>query len=327
MNQMEDLESKYKSIFDNTGTSTIIVDEDKTILESNAEFEKLSGYSKDEIEGQIKWTKFVEEKYLDKMKNYHKIRRVDPNSAPRNYEFKFKDKYNNKKDILLTVGMIAGTKHSIVSALDITDRKKAENLLSREMAINSDLANISHKLLESTPIEEISDLVLDYAKKLTSSKLGFVGYIDRKTGNLIAPTMADNNWTESNVKNESEIREKFGGLCGWVLNNKETILTNQPSDDYRFTGGANEPAHIETYLAVPAIANDALVGIISLANSDHYDKDDLDVVERLSSLFAIAIKRKHSEDDTIENKEKYFNIIEKFLKTSNEIFTEINKLD
>lgn len=322
---MEDLESKYKSIFDNTGTSTIIVDEDKTILQSNAEFEKLSGYSKEEIEGHIKWTEFVEEKYLDKMKKYHEIRRVDPGSAPRNYEFKFHDRYNNKKDILLTVGMISGTKQSIVSALDITDRKKAENLLSREKTINSDLANISHKLLESAPIEDISDLVLDYSKKLTNSKLGFVGYIDRKTGNLIAPTLADKNWTANNIKNESEIREKFGGLCGWVLNKKEAILTNQPLKDYRFSESAKGSVKLETYLAVPAIADNALVGIISLANSNQYDKYDLEVVERLSSLFAIAINRKHSEDATIESKEKYRNIIEKFLKTSNEIFTEINK--
>ena len=74
--------------------------------------------------------------------------------------------------------MIIGTQRSILSLLDITKRKKAEDALSRELVINSDLANISRKLLESAPIEDISDLVLEYAQHLTHSKFGFVGYID-----------------------------------------------------------------------------------------------------------------------------------------------------
>ena len=68
------LESEYGSIFENTGTATIIVDEDRIISEANTEFEKLSGYSKKEIEGKKKWTEFVAEDYLDKMRKYHKLR-------------------------------------------------------------------------------------------------------------------------------------------------------------------------------------------------------------------------------------------------------------
>jgi PAS domain S-box-containing protein len=185
--RIKKLESEYGSIFENTGTATIIVDEDRIISEANTEFEKLSGYSKKEIEGKKKWTEFVAEDYLDKMRKYHKLRRDNPDSAPRNYEFIFKDKNNNLKDILITVGMIIGTQRSILSLLDITKRKKAEDALSRELVINSDLANISRKLLESAPIEDISDLVLEYAQHLTHSKFGFVGYIDLKQVILYLP--------------------------------------------------------------------------------------------------------------------------------------------
>ena len=74
MMRIKKLESKYRSIFENTGTATIIVDEDRIISEANTEFEKLSGYSKKEIEGKKKWTEFVAEDYLDKMRKYHKLR-------------------------------------------------------------------------------------------------------------------------------------------------------------------------------------------------------------------------------------------------------------
>jgi len=324
MLRLKESESMYKSIFENTGTATIIVEKNKTITLANSEFEQLSGYTKEEIEGRKKWTEFVSEEELDKLMKYHDLRRNNPDSAPRNYEIKFKDKNNNLKEIFITVGMISFTEKSVVSLLDITKRKNTEKALSRELKINSDLAKLSSKLLESTPIEDISDLVLEYAQNFTQSEFGFVGYIDPQTGFLISPTMTRNIWSECHVKDKSIIFEKFGGLWGWVLNNKESILTNQPNDDPRSAG--TPPGHIviETYLAVPAMVNENLVGIISLANSDEYDQRDLEFVKRLSDLYAIAISRKHSDESLRENEEKYRSIVGKFLKLHNEILMEIS---
>lgn len=324
MLRLKESESKYKSIFENTGTATIIVDEDRTISLANSEFEQLSGYTKEEIERKKKWIEFVSEEELDKLMKYHDLRRDNPDLAPRNYEIKFKDKNNNLKDIFITVGMISFTEKSVVSLLDITERKKIEKALSLELKINSDLAILSSKLLESTPIEDISDLVLEYAQSFTRSEFGFVGYIDPKTGFLISPTMTRNIWTECHVKDKSVIFEKFGGLWGWVLTNKQPILTNQPNDDPRSTGTPTGHIPIETFLAVPAIVNDDLVGIISLANSKEYYKHDLEVVKRLSDLYAIAISRKHSDDSIRNNEEKYRSIVGKFLKLHNEILMEIS---
>jgi PAS domain S-box-containing protein len=211
------------------------------------------------------------------------------------------------------------------SVRDIPQRKKAENALSRELEVNSDLNKLSRKLLESAPIEDISDMVLKDAQKFTHSKFGFVGYIDPKTGYLISPTMTRNIWTECHVKDKSVIFEKFGGMWGWVLNNKKSLLTNHPKDDHRSTGTPSGHIAIETYLAVPALVDENLVGIISLANSDKYDKQDLEVIERLSDLYAIAITRKHSDDAIRKSEEKYRTIVEKFLKVSNEIIIDINK--
>lgn len=324
MLRLKESESMYKSIFENTGTATIIVEKNKTITLANSEFEQLSGYTKGEIEGRKKWTEFVSEEELNKLMKYHDLRRNNPDSAPRNYEIKFKDKNNNLKEIFITVGMISFTEKSVVSLLDITQRKNTEKALSRELKINSDLAKLSRKLLESTPIEDISDLVLEYAQNFTRSEFGFVGYIDPQTGFLISPTMTHNIWSECHVPDKSIIFEKFGGLWGWVLNNKESILTNQPNDDPRSKGTPLGHIAIETYLAVPAVVNENLVGIISLANSDEYYPRDLEFVKRLSDLYAIAISRKHSDESLRENEEKYRSIVGKFLKLHNEILMEIS---
>jgi len=124
--KLKESESKYRAIFETTGVATIIVEEDATISLANTEFEKLSGYSKKEIEGKKSWAEFVLKDDLEKMKAYHRWRRIDPATAPKQYEFRFVDRKGNVKDIFLTVDLIQGTKKSVASLLDITERKQAE---------------------------------------------------------------------------------------------------------------------------------------------------------------------------------------------------------
>jgi PAS domain S-box-containing protein len=100
------------------------------------EFEKLSGYPKGEVEGKKCWTEFVQGECLEKMKEYHDVRRIDPHAAPRNYESSFIGKQGNVSDIFITVDVIPGTKRSVISFLDITKLKEAEKEIQK---LNEDL--------------------------------------------------------------------------------------------------------------------------------------------------------------------------------------------
>jgi len=125
-------EAYYRTIFENTGTATVIVEEDSTISLANSKFEKLSGYSKEEIEGNKSWREFVVKEDLEMMKKYHQQRRV-AKGIPTQYEFRFMDGQGVIKDIFLTVDMIPGTKKSIASLLDITELKKADDALKKSL--------------------------------------------------------------------------------------------------------------------------------------------------------------------------------------------------
>ncbi|MDI9434617.1 MAG: histidine kinase dimerization/phosphoacceptor domain -containing protein [Euryarchaeota archaeon] len=126
-------ESRYRSIFEHTGTATMIIEEDKTISLVNSGFENLSGYSKEEIENKMKWTEFVEGTDLEKMERYHSLRRKDTEQAPLNYEFCLIDRNKNKKNVFVTVTRIIGTNKSLASIIDITARKDAENKLKKSL--------------------------------------------------------------------------------------------------------------------------------------------------------------------------------------------------
>jgi len=136
---VKESEKKYRVMFESTGTAMTVLEEDTTISMVNAEFEKLSGYSRAEIEGKMSWTVFVHPDDVERMKRYHYERRKKGGKAPGNYEFRFIDRHGNLKHIYLTVSMIPGTKQSIASLIDITELKRAEEALRESEARYMDL--------------------------------------------------------------------------------------------------------------------------------------------------------------------------------------------
>lgn len=128
-NLLQESEEMYRTVFENSGTAMGIVEEDATISLGNTEIERLTGYTKAEVEGKKSWMEFVAGNNLEKLKEYHSLRRIEPNAAPENYEFQLIDKQGDIKDIYMTIAMIPGTKKSVASFLDITERKRAEKAL------------------------------------------------------------------------------------------------------------------------------------------------------------------------------------------------------
>ncbi len=122
-------EARYRTVFENTGIATMIVEEDMTISMINQEFENLTGYAKEEIHDKKSWKKFFIKDKLEEMKKYHYLRRSDSGNAPRKYETKLIDRNGNIKDVCLTVAMIPETKKSIVSFLNMSELRRTKKAL------------------------------------------------------------------------------------------------------------------------------------------------------------------------------------------------------
>jgi len=118
------ISEQLNTILSAINIAVIISDEDMTVEFVNPEFEKLTGYSREEIVGKVKWTDFIPEDMLSKMMEYHRLRRISLSSVPAQYESKFRNKRGEIKNILLNVAMIPYTKKSIASIIDITERKR-----------------------------------------------------------------------------------------------------------------------------------------------------------------------------------------------------------
>lgn len=115
----------YRTLFENSGTATIVIEQDTTISMINNDFSNFTGYPREEILGNT-WTAYVAEDDVDRLILYHNVRRDDPTAAPRNYEFKIRHKDGRLLNIFMTIAMIPGTTQSIASMVDISAIKQLE---------------------------------------------------------------------------------------------------------------------------------------------------------------------------------------------------------
>jgi PAS domain S-box-containing protein len=293
-------EDKYRTIFETTGTATVILEEDTTISLANTEFERLSGFSREEIEGKKSWTEFVVKDDLELMRKHHYARRDDPDSAPRNYEFRFLNRQGSVRDILLSIALIPGTNKTVASLLDITESKRAKEELRRseqQMAILNQIANIFLTL----PGEEMYGEVLDVIRKELRSPLGVFGFIE-DNGDLVIPSMTQEVWDQCQILDKSIVfpSSTWGdSLWGKAIREKRPFSSAGP---LRTPEGH---VRIDNFLAMPIVFQNETIGLMSVANKEGgYTEEDKNLLQ--SIVFNISpILHARLQRDRQELKRKY----------------------
>ena len=119
-------EERYRTAFEYTGTAMMVVEEDTGVSMWNHKLEEVTGYTQEDAYRGRKWTEFVVKEDLPRLLDYHVRRRKDPVSAPNEYEFRLKHKSGQIRTIMINVSLMPGGKQTLISLIDITERKRAE---------------------------------------------------------------------------------------------------------------------------------------------------------------------------------------------------------
>ncbi|MGM0611113.1 MAG: PAS domain S-box protein [Thermodesulfobacteriota bacterium] len=163
-------EAYYRALFETSGTAMFIIEESTIISHVNSNFEALLGYSKLEVEGKKSWIEFIHADDVEWMKENHYLRRRDPRAAPLSYEFRFFVRNGGLRHGYLSIDIIAGTTQSVVSVIDITERKQAEEQLKESEERFS-------KAFRSSPAPQvISDITTGEFIDVNDRWLDMLGY-------------------------------------------------------------------------------------------------------------------------------------------------------
>jgi two-component system, cell cycle sensor histidine kinase and response regulator CckA len=169
---LRESENTYRTIFENTGTAMAIANENKHALLVNDEMCQLTGYTREELlDSNTDWSSFIAPHERERLINYHKMRLINPDTVSRHYEYQIVTKSGEFKDIYITSQLIRQTKKSLVSMIDITDRKKAEAASRKSSELLQELFRNSRDIIAVFD----KDAVFQYVSPSLAHLTGYEG--------------------------------------------------------------------------------------------------------------------------------------------------------
>lgn len=169
----------YQTIFDTTGTATLLLEEDMTISRVNRECERIIGYSNTELTG-MKWPEIIHPDFIQQMEQFHQLRRLEPCAAPFKYKTKMINKQNQPRDGLMAVELIPGTKTSVATFIDLTDFNRIDRSLKAISACNQIML---HAQTEEELLHDICQTIVD----IGGYSMCWVGYLQEDAKQTILP--------------------------------------------------------------------------------------------------------------------------------------------
>lgn len=116
-------EERYRSVFEHAGLPLVTMEKNLMIFMVNDRFVEMSGHKKDEIEGRMTFTDFINpEDRLELMNRFSRY------NEEKHFEYECRINHRNELtyDVLVRIGHVPGTDQFIASFTDITARKQAE---------------------------------------------------------------------------------------------------------------------------------------------------------------------------------------------------------
>jgi len=208
----------------------------------------------------------------------------------------------------------ANVTHIIEYCVDVTEQKRRQEERQWELAVNRVIVDLADALIDpSSSIEEVAEIILDQARRLTGSRHGYVSSIDPETGYMISHTLTRMMGSQCRIpvqERNATFRPgpdgRFPALFGHALNTGRGFYTNTPASHPASTGVPQGHIPLENFLTVPALVGDEVVGQIALANTEEgYTEREREAIERMAKLYALAVQRRHAEMTLKKSEERY----------------------
>ncbi len=187
---------------------------------------------------------------------------------------------------------------------DITVQKKAQENIKINETRRAALLKLYE--MQTLPIKEVCDFVLEASQSLTRSEIGFMGFLNEDESQMTIHA-----WSKS-VMAQCEIHEKpivfsiaEAGVWGEAVRERSPVIINDYGSSFVLKKGLPQGhVDISRFMAVPLFDKDKIVAVVAVGNkSQDYDEQDIKQLQLLIEGMWQIIKRRQTEDELIRQAE------------------------
>lgn len=270
----------------------LAIDSNYNIISCNKRLEELTGYKAEEVVGKncaIISESLPDEVYLFLTDSEHKpLSNIESIIITKNKSRKIVSKnFEYLKD---SKGNIIG---AIISIIDITQSKEAEEQLLWQSTANYALAEISRAIISFESLDKLSKQVLNNLCNLTKSDIGVVVYINKLD---VLEISSHYGFDDINFEELSRKLNYIKEIWIKVIENDEPLMLSKINNKSQFNILLNPFPELSAMIIAPAVSSRELQGLILLGiKSGDYNDKDLELAFRFASLYGIAYQRFKAE--------------------------------
>lgn len=174
--------------------------------------------------------------------------------------------------------------------IDIANQYNIEKSLIKESKFNKNLAELSTELAKKQRLESVQLLVRQYALEITNSTFAFITYHDPEIQKLRFSIYND---TGSNYDKEVKKIEKFITEQYHSKKQYPTEFIINSSSNFMIDGiSIRELIPFDNMLITGIFSSNELMGLLLVAGQEsEYTESDVEILNSLANLFAVAINR------------------------------------
>jgi PAS domain S-box-containing protein len=293
---LRESESKFRGVAEGA-TVAIGIYDGSHFLYVNPTFEGLTGYSWEELRSMDQWA-LVHPDHRPALQERLRAR-LRGESAVSRYEFPIRTKSGEERWLDFSAGAIefSGRPAVLGSAVDITDRKRAE-------ALQSALYRISEQATAAEDLPQLFASLHAIVGELMYARNFYIALYDAAAGILSFPYFVD----EEDV---TPAPKKLGkALTEYVLRHGEPLLASPEVFDDLVRRGEVETVGAPSvdWLGVPLKSGDTTFGVLvvqSYSENVRFNEKQKDILTFVSQHVAAAIERKRAQEALRESEARY----------------------
>jgi len=282
---------------------------DGRFVEVNDRFLKTLGWTKEETVGNTA----IQMRIWDDLKVREEvINGIKTQGYVYDKEVKLRRKDGTVLDILYSgqVLFLGGEEILQSSFIDMTERKKAEEMLRRDDRRNRALFELT-QMTDPLP-EDIAEKAMNLCIEISSSKMGYIAFLNEDETIVSMQHFSAEAMKECEIENKSMVTTMENtGLWTEAVRKRVPVITNDYAMPSPMKKGLPE-GHVALtrHMSIPVFDGGRIVAVTGVGNkdTDYTEQDSIDLTLLMNDMWRI-IRKIEAEKAMRESKEAYLKLI------------------